>query len=411
LIKNIPFIIVLLLILSGCISTAGREMYEYSDMGKDDVTPLESGVELPRIELFVSAPFAEIKIADVLEDEEIRIPEEVVLLHEQIEENQPSTGEEVAGEPVVSQDAESFETDKNITAIVHQPEYSAVTREEKDESEGIQEKDEPEGIQEIDEPEGIQEIDEPEEIREKVEPDSVPEKTTILKTIETDIGEDLIIELDREGWIFNSGPSSVVLKKREFIDDGTRFLFTINDGGEFLLTFHLQNLTTGDSEEAEYAITAEFSEKNGNSPIVIEPALDDEADIVDSEIQEDILAAVEEENIPELVASFSHLISEDEPLDSRTLSEAFDLLERQGGYDQYLVGLAEKVFRLYPYDNLSAELLYKAALTVEKPGPEQNIEKALKLFKLVRDYFPISIYCDKSEERIRYLERHFMKIY
>lgn len=352
-------------------------MYEFNSMVEDEEVVLEAIVAIPEIELFISAPFSEISDEELLDPDDVLIPEEQVPVTE-----------------IAEQEAEE------IVIILEAPVKHNV---------------------EIIPTQEIQE-DLTDSVRGTIE-SALPEEDVVIYTPPVNelilsrekngtTGTEFIINLEKEGWIY-SGPDSPVieLKNRDFTGDTTRFIFSISDVGTYLLNFYLQDPSSGKSEEAEYNISIERSDDDYNQAIVIEPELENEIGVEINENQEGILSAVEEENIPELVASFEFLFSEDEPVENAVLSEAFDLLERQGGYDSYLVDLAENAYYLYPYDNQSAELLYKAALAVEKPGPGQNIEKALSLFKLVRAHFPISIYCDKSEERIRYLERHFMKIY
>lgn len=380
--------------LTSCLTTAKGEMHEFSAMKEEEALAIEAAVEIPEVELFISAPFSKVSAPELIDADDIYIPAEdipeiiiaVAMKPEPSQEIETPVGVIEIPVGITIDDAveEILEKDISLTVPMIEDSASGVT----------------------DSPaEGISPVEE------------IPLAPPLSEVIvsrgkRSTAGSEFIIELEKEGWIYSSSDSqSVEMKNREFTGDTTRFLFAINDAGSFLLSFYLQDPSSGISEEAEYSISVENPNETDHRAIVIEPELENEAGISDSEFHEDILIAVEEENIPELVASFELLVSRDDPVESTVLSKAFNLLERQGGYDHFLVDLAENAYQLYPYDNQSAELLYKAALAIEKPGPGQNIAKAMSLFKLVREHFPISIYCDKSEERIRYLERHFMKIY
>jgi hypothetical protein len=261
----------------------------------------------------------------------------------------------------------------------------------------------------------------PLEIPEKIviphrKPEITTEKITIKpsKTFEAVNGEDILIKLEKEGWIYDGSnlPSLVKLKNRQFLNQQTLFLFSFIENGEYQLKFYLQDLSSGEEERLLYTVSVKNDSDIFDQPIVIDPEMSAFFDSPsDSQESNDLSKAIEEENIPDIISSFDQIFMQDVPGDSELALAAFNLLERQGGYNPFLINLALNNYNSYPYDNLSAEMLYRAAQAIEQPGPQQDIEKALSLFKLVRDNFPISLYCDKSEERIRYLERHFMKIY
>ncbi len=261
----------------------------------------------------------------------------------------------------------------------------------------------------------------PLEIPEKIviphrKPEITTEKITIKpsKTFEAVNGEDILIKLEKEGWIYDGSnlPSLVKLKNRQFLNQQTLFLFSFIENGEYQLKFYLQDLSSGEEERLLYTVSVKNDSDIFDQPIVIDPEMSAFFDSPsDSQESNDLSKAIKEENIPDIISSFDQIFMQDVPGDSELALAAFNLLERQGGYNPFLINLALNNYNSYPYDNLSAEMLYRAAQAIEQPGPQQDIEKALSLFKLVRDNFPISLYCDKSEERIRYLERHFMKIY
>lgn len=388
-IRILSLFCLVLFIASAC-KTVEPELVESFVMTPEKSEKINSSVEIPKVELFVSAPFIEPQISEPVINPDIQIPQEDV--------------------PEVLQQVVSKEPVEVITAEESEIKYKEPIEEplkdiliEKSESDITVEKEKAEKlaagttINEI--------IIPPVVIEEKS--DVSPERITAYPD------EDLLIDLESEGWIY-SGESSVEgieLRNRQFADGHTLFLFSFSRDGEFELTFNLQNLNSGEEEDISYVITIEEDEDEKLSPIIIEAFEGEYIKEDQSEVSMEISTALEDENIPEIIASLDQFFSNGDSVDYQLSSDLFNLLEDQGGYNQYLVDLAENVFRYYPYDNLSAEMLYKAAQVLEQPGPKQNIEKALQMFKLVRDQFPISIYCDKSEERIRYLERHFRKIY
>ncbi|MBN2659097.1 MAG: hypothetical protein JXR86_18725 [Spirochaetales bacterium] len=236
----------------------------------------------------------------------------------------------------------------------------------------------------------------------------------VEKTLEFLPGDDIFISLDKEGWIFDREDSSegINLKERQFESGTTRFVFTSERGGPLKLRFVLQNSESGEDEKIIYRLESSEEVVDPDLPVVINASPENYFEMdLQGKTENGLSEAVSEENVPGVVASIDQLINPDADPGTELMLDTFALLEKQGGYDQLLVRLAENAFLLYPYDNNSAEMLFRAAQSLESPGLEQDIEKAIDLFRLVRDYFPLSPYSDRSQERISYLERHFMKIY
>lgn len=370
-------LIILGSIFSGC-QTTEPELIESISFEQDREIVIKSTVKIPVVEIFISAPL--IKEPDIysIDASDIQIPDEEVPLFfpDELEEDKA-----VKRVPIVT-NVENVEREDDPQIIVKDIAVASVD------------------IEDV-----SQEVVSTEE--------KTADTETFSESIQTENNKEIIIMLDKEGWIYDGlYPSYIVkMKSREFTGDKTVFIFTISEDGEYILKFYLQDLNSGLEESADYNILVSNPLNHNDEPVVIYPEEADPEVVVDSFEPSDLTLAVEEENIPDIISSFNQIISDTEPLDSLVVLDAFNLLEQQGGYSQYLVDLAERNYQFYPYNNMSAEMLYRAAVAIEQPGPLQNIEKALALFKLVRDNFPISIFCDKSEERIRYLERHFMKIY
>ncbi|MBI9099218.1 MAG: hypothetical protein JEY91_12105 [Spirochaetaceae bacterium] len=374
------FILISLLftiILSSCATAGNPELYAYNSIDEEEKIDIESSVEIPEVEFFISAPYDSDEVHDLPVSSPVELPDETagdLFLDDQTK--------NVSQEPLIIQKEPSVPVIQDSGPDAVMPIGASSSNQNR-------------------EPAPVE-----------IEPLRIQSVPYTYKSKAIPFGEDLVLDIEREGWIFDTSSSpSIILKRREFHNGETRFIFSVGAIEEVELIFSLQNPSSGEDEKLSYTISIESSERPFESPIVINPVIENHNSGNDTQFDQDIIDSIEEENIPEIIASFDQLVADEDPADSDTLFNAFTLLERQGGYDKYLIDLAENVYRLYPYDNLSAEMLFKAAQSIEKPGPQQNIEKALQLFKLVRDYFPVSIYCDKSEERIRYLERHFMKIY
>lgn len=375
--RNRILISALIPLFISCVTTESVQMYEAIELVPTEDQVIIDQVEIPEVSLFVSAPFdseeigtaeelPEIDLAELPVEEVPALPEpkEVPVQKPVVPVAAPETERIVASEPV-------RETVKPV-----QQQVNTVVEEE---------------------------------IVQK-EPIILPAE---VREVKAQPRKEIEIVLREEGWLYDpdSSDNSVDLVDRIFDDGKTVFRFIPTEEGTFTLVFVLQNLESGEQRSLNYKILTEFPVEEAVLPVVIDPSEDNQDDMASTAEEENLKQLIEEENVPGLVASMDNLLNETTDQETDVLLDAFDLLEKQGGYDDYLVRLAENSFRLYPYDNLSAEMLYRAAQAVEKPGTGQDIEKAIGLFKLVRDYFPLSLYSDKAEERVRYLERHFMKIY
>ena len=350
----ILFSLLFTIILSGCTTVGNPEFYAYNSIDEEEKIDIESSVEIPEVDFFISAPYDSNEDHDLPVSSPVELPDETAL--DLFIDDQP---ENISLEPLVIQ--------KKTTAPI-------IPGSGSDEVTPIEES----SLNQNREPAPAE-----------IEPLRIQSGLYTYKSKAIPFGEELVLDIEREGWIFEtSSSSSIILKKREFHSGETRFVFSVGAIEEVELIFSLQNPSSGEDEKISYAISIESSAKPFESPIVIDPVKENLNSESDTQFDQDILDSIEEENIPAIIASFDQLVTDENPADSDTLFNAFTLLERQGGYDKYLIDLAENVYRLYPYDNLSAEMLYKAAQSIEKPGPQQNIEKALQLFKLVRIIFP-----------------------
>lgn len=383
-------IIFFIILISSCLTTGQAEYYStYSfSSGEDPIEiSIDSPVELPRVELFVSAPYMGIQEEILLSDVNIKIPEEIV---SDVSEEEPVVSVYSALEPAVRSPEPSVgpvlvaNVDKQ-----EEPQKHSVTV--------------PESLPE----EEIKSQSEEAIVKEKDFPVSESKRSLTVPT-----REDFNINLEKEGWIFDREKSSpnVVLKSREFSNGETRFTFSSEGDDAIIILFLLQNSSTGKDEQIVYNVK-KSERKESDIPVIIDAQNNENEDVVQQSGDPDLRNAVAQGNIPGIVASIDNLTNllEDPGVD--LIYDVFNLLQQQGGYDQSLVELAENSFNRYPYDNSTVEMLFRAAEFLEKPGEGQDIEKAVTLFKLVRDNYPLSVYSDRSEERISFLERHFMKIY
>ncbi|MCP4162840.1 MAG: hypothetical protein GY760_22495, partial [Deltaproteobacteria bacterium] len=346
--KTIYLFIFFLLFLTGCTSF-NPVMYESFLLPEDASLELDSHVVVPEVEIFISAFFYETYDIPLIDVGEIYLPIEEI----------PFLEEDVLFEQVVV-------SNSNIPNTNQEDEISNMDK------------------LVIDENDIVEDI--------QLENDE-------LFRITGKLSEELYIVLNGEGWIYIEDESGlpVDLEDRSFDKGQTVFSFNFPEAGNFSLLFSLQDLILGKMKNVAYEVliegeAVEVEILDSDYPVVIDP---------NNNIDEvlgnpDFGISVKEENIPDLVAYFDDFISEDIKPEREIFLEAFFILEKQGGYEEYLVKLAENCYKYYPYDNGSAELLFKAAQSIEQPGSLQDIPIALDLYKLVRDYFPLSIYCDHS---------------
>lgn len=64
----------------------------------------------------------------------------------------------------------------------------------------------------------------------------------------------------------------------------------------------------------------------------------------------------------------------------------------------------------YGYVQYMDEVLWYLASLLERPGKYRNVAEALRLYERILDAYPISKYYEGSEQRIRYLKRHFIDV-
>jgi len=90
------------------------------------------------------------------------------------------------------------------------------------------------------------------------------------------------------------------------------------------------------------------------------------------------------------------------------LNSAAGFLGSRGELDKAIT-LYEHLIALYP-ENVTDKLLFTLARLYETESPRRDERKALAYYKKILEAYPLSEYWGEAQERIRYIERHYIHI-
>jgi len=259
---------------------------------------------------------------------------------------------------------------------------------------------------------------------------------------------ELTIELDSLGWIFRSDrstPGTWHFLGREIVGDSTSFHFLFNGTGKWNFVFERQNLSSGESEEVNREVAVgeagnPLSVENGPIPTALPtpvpgiPPSDANARYaaalaaaaagkIDEAVKyyeqdasrNDSAGARARDALMEIAAEFGivgPLLSwlprylEDSP-NLEVLRAALEVLTSEAGYDVQNRAILEKLAES-EYDH--PEWLYRLAVLLEKPGEERDLDRAAQLYQEVITRWPLTKWCDRSEERLLWLQRHYFRV-
>lgn len=269
-----------------------------------------------------------------------------------------------------------------------------------------------------------------------------------------------------------SDKTGIEFTGRNFDESTTSFKFQVNVLGNYILRFQKQDLQTGTTEEEEFHISVlsnvDFLNAVESGPVKV-TALQGSGDYTSAErmvkngrIEDGYNEYLKEykagsAETDQIIASLAFILEKydaakqfweknrkSEKYRNEAISGLFKVsiaLEDQKGYDDLLLDFLNIDFPEKP------DILVKAALFQEKQGNlrdaasllknildgykdcyledfvcfklgniyetsgiDQNIKKAVDYYKIVRDKYPISLYWEKSVDRIDYLNRHFLEL-
>lgn len=261
-------------------------------------------------------------------------------------------------------------------------------------------------------------------------------------------GEQVHLSLPGFGWIYDRGSSQargVEFLSRSYAQSATEFVFAAQEVGRYTLAFQQQNSSTGSSTLRRIAV--EVSRNSIQERIAAEAARP-AATGGEKGDAGDLLAAEDEERRrpPQMqLPNFSFerlenalrgrnanstaqqvqalLISRNrEPLADGVLADRQDQLQMMVDAGQLLFetereALAEQVLKLFLEQageqsggDYTGRALYLLGQIYESPPPPRDERQAVEFYRRIVSFYPTDPYRRRAEERIKYLQRHFLQI-
>jgi hypothetical protein len=92
------------------------------------------------------------------------------------------------------------------------------------------------------------------------------------------------------------------------------------------------------------------------------------------------------------------------------LASAWTALDSQAGYDAAALPVLKRLSEEFSESTRRPEWLYRTALALEQPGSSRDLDASRILYIEVVDGWPLSDWRYLSEERLRWLDRHYFRV-
>src|SRR6056297_13395 len=272
------------------------------------------------------------------------------------------------------------------------------------------------------------------------EPDSIPEpplsekKADIIaekeseqkaELIRAEPGEHIHLTLPGLGWIYDQGASKaqgVEFQSRNYKDSTTEFVFIAQSIGSYTLSFQQQDNRLGSSSFRTVAVDVGSPTAAVQKELPTSGAESSGVGVVGKEFSFARLeASVAAQNPSETVGQLKALLRN--PLDSgvftsgRAKQEELSLLVEAGEFlfEAKRESTAEQSLRLYldlteERGEHTGRVLFLLGQIYESPLPPRDERQSAEYYRKIVSFYPTDPYRQRAEQRIKYLQRHFLQI-
>ena len=239
-------------------------------------------------------------------------------------------------------------------------------------------------------------------------------KIVTKQIINAAVFEKLDISLDGQGWIYlpEDSNKSIEYSGRKFTDARTIYTFIPKNEGDYILRFQYQDLSSNifNVEEIDLKIVKIDGENLDNNAIL--PSVSDNINLEEAE-NFDLEVSVNKMIMNRDASGLALLVPDllNSKIDSVTnkLPEIAELLYNE----LYFVTAASILETLILDDSItpgSDYFLYLLGKIYEKDSSLRNEKKSVEFYKTLIDNYPASIYWEDSQDRYRFLKRRYIDI-
>ncbi len=219
------------------------------------------------------------------------------------------------------------------------------------------------------------------------------------------VGEEFSVELPGSGWVYlgvENGRDRVEFVRRSGDDEQTEFVFRITEEGDFRLRFQRQDMTRGEIQDHELAVTASEDTTSADTDDRAQPDASEEPSEPPALAEVPTPGETETETEDDSERDLSGIPSEELLERAREAAENDEIGDAIALYERYL-----------EHDNPGAERAHAHFMLgrlYERASEHRNLRRSREHYRTVVDEFPVSSYYRPAEQRVRYLDRHFFEI-
>ncbi len=200
-------------------------------------------------------------------------------------------------------------------------------------------------------------------------------------------GNSIEIRLEGRGWVFLGSDMDLQFLSKEREENGERFSFYLAAAQNGYIRFQRQDLVSGMLQQRNLDATFVSADSQPGSSEADEtpPAANDGTNGAPDSA---VLVALSPGKIETAAMA---------AVDAGELSRAVDLFS--------------EILEKFPAYRYADRVLFSMGTIMETPGVHQDIPSSLGMYRLLVDYHPFSRYESQARERIRYIQRNFIRVF
>ncbi|MFO7730802.1 MAG: hypothetical protein R6V86_08560 [Spirochaetia bacterium] len=260
------------------------------------------------------------------------------------------------------------------------------------------------------------------------EPSQTEEKAEIIRA---EPGEQVHLTLPGLGWIYDQGASKaqgVEFQSRNYKDNSTEFVFIAQSIGSYTLSFQQQDSRLGSSSFRTVAVDVgphTTTDQKEESPSTGEAADIGAMGNMEAEEEEFSFARLKDSissRNPSGTEGQLKAMRRNRPVgdlfsSGKARQEELALLVEAGEFlfEAQRESTAEQALRLYldlteERGEHTGQVLYLLGQIYESPLPPRDERQSAEYYRKIVSFYPTDPYRRRAEQRIKYLQRHFLQI-
>jgi hypothetical protein len=223
------------------------------------------------------------------------------------------------------------------------------------------------------------------------------------------------LELEGKTWVYQppSADNGITLTDNQIRGENSIFVFSFPGYGTYPLRFLFKDTSIGLEWEGLVRVILQPGEDTaetdrdpaGNETVPHGAGYDESAPLEDR-----IAWALNHDDVP-LLTELSRLYLAVPSPDPGLLDLLFKTVNEAGGDLALQMAILNRLLDVPGLNrDMLARVYFELAQLYERPGYLRDMKKAYEYYEFVYTEFPVTVYADRSHDRMVYLERHYLQV-